>query len=183
MMSVSKLLTMPCLVLEEIIFLSASFDINTLVTLSSVDEKLKDLIQRRTILAPTKKWGNIISLVALSEMEEEMPSREKIRRYIEMADKSIIGEEVFDALKEKLKIRLGCGRVPDFATCPSDEIKDAIIAAKLMIEEKNFFLDELWLHHVDLSDVMEDDLKQVVSHVTGLVKFNIYFIFLILLNG
>lgn len=99
-----------------------------------------------------------------------IPSIEEIQELLTLSENELIEEVVIETLMEKVKLKLGCGYYPSVATCPSYEIKNAIEGARILIEQKSLHLDEIWLHHVNLRDVQEDDLKQVLRHVSRMVK-------------
>lgn len=168
-----QLTTLPYIIIEEIVYQSAKNDIRTLIAMKQTNKLISELIHRKTVQVPTKRWGQIIEMQLthmLLSKESFIPSKDDIYKSLEMASANIVSEAYFEKLTKKVTTKLAVtGDFPDVSTCTdAEEIKNTIMAARVLVEERSLQIAQIWLHNLDMSQIPDLDIKVVMNSVTTL---------------
>ena len=179
----STLNNLPELVVEEIILNAIEKSPLDLKNLLVCSIQFKELIQRKVIQCPTRKWSKTIQ-----RMEQKLagdwslgvyPTSNELKAYLFLNDEKILSDFLFSDLSSRIKSKLSIsgtlgvdGIIADLSTCDGEEFVDLVNAACILVEQRSLKFPEVWIYSMDLTAVDVESLQVILSNTERLVKIS-----------
>lgn len=178
-----NLLSLPHFIIEDILLKVIEMSAQDLKNVLLSCSQFNQLIKRKVIQNPTKKW-----CWAIKRIEEKLagewslgvyPTSNELKDYLILNDEKILRDYLFMELSDKIKSTLSIsgtrgvgGMIADFATCEDQEFVQLIDAAATLVEMRSLKFSEVWIYSIDLTAVDVEFLKTILSNTERLVKFS-----------